>query len=94
MLRKHLRLSLRRFALVISHSDLYKWFCRINRFATPRVPGKSTIHEYENMIPVALTLELDCLILKSVQNDTQNVLTTPIPQSGQALRTLQPKKKI
>ena len=46
------------------------------------------------MIPVALTLELDCLILKSVQNDTQNVLTTPIPQSGQALRTLQPKKKI
>ena len=78
VLRKHLRLSLRGFALAISHSDLYKWFCRINRFATPRVPGKSTINDYENMIPVALTLELDFLILKSVQNDTQNVLTTPI----------------
>jgi hypothetical protein len=78
VLRKHLRLSLRRFALVISHSDLYKWFCRINRFATPRVPGKSTIHDYENMIPASFILELDSLILKSVQNDTQNVLATPI----------------
>ncbi len=78
VLRKHLRLSLRRFSLAISHSDLYKWFCRINRFATPRVPGKSTIHEYENMIPVRLTLELDALVFKSVQNDTQTVLSKPI----------------
>ncbi len=74
VLRKHLRLPLRGFALAISHSDLYKWFCRINRFATPRVPGKSTINDYENMIPVALTMELDALVLKK----TQTVLTEPI----------------
>jgi len=74
VLRKHLRLSLRGFALAISHSDLYKWFCRINRFSTPRVPGKSAINDYENLIPVALTLQLDALVLTS----TQTVLTEPI----------------
>lgn len=74
VLRKHLRLSLRGFALAISHSDLYKWFCRINRFTTPRIPGKSTINDYENMIPVALTMELDALVLKN----TQTVLLEPI----------------
>jgi len=74
VLRKRLRLSLRGFALAISHSDLYKWFCRINRFSTPRVPGKSTISDYENLIPVALTLQLDALVLTS----TQTVLTEPI----------------
>jgi len=78
ILRKHLRLPLRRFALALSHSDLYKWFCRINRFATPRVPGKSTIHEYENLIPAALILELDSLVLQSVQSDRQSVLAEPI----------------
>lgn len=74
VLRKHLRLSLRGFSLAISHSDLYKWFCRINRFATPRVPGKSSINEYENMIPVSLTMELDALVLKK----SETVLVDPI----------------
>ena len=40
ILRKRLTLSLRKFSLALSHSDLYKWFCGINRFALPEVPGK------------------------------------------------------
>ena len=28
VLRKRLNLSLRKFSLALSHSDLYKWFCR------------------------------------------------------------------
>ena len=36
ILRKRLKLSLRKFALALSHSDLYKWFCRINRFFDPK----------------------------------------------------------
>jgi hypothetical protein len=35
------------------------------------------------MIPASFILELDSLILKSVQNDTQNVLATPIDFSKQ-----------
>ena len=50
ILRKRLCLSLRKFSLALSHSDLYKWFCGINRFALPKVPGKSTVGELENSI--------------------------------------------
>jgi hypothetical protein len=78
ILRKHLRLPLRRFVLALSHSDLYKWFCRINRFSTPQVPGKSTINDYENMIPVEVTKELDAQLQKFVQSDTCGILDEPV----------------
>jgi hypothetical protein len=78
ILRKHLRLPLRRFVLALSHSDLYKWFCRINRFSTPKVPGKSTIHDYENMIPVEVTKELDAQLQKFVQSDSRGILDEPV----------------
>ena len=39
--------SLRRFAQLLSHSPLYQWFCQINRFSTVKIPGKSTIDDYE-----------------------------------------------
>jgi hypothetical protein len=78
ILRKHLRLPLRRFVLALSHSDLYKWFCRINRFSTPTVPGKSTINDYENMMPAELTKELDAQLQKSVQSDTCSILDEPV----------------
>lgn len=78
ILRKHLRLPLRRFVLALSHSDLYKWFCRINRFSTPKVPGKSTINDYENMIPAEVTKELDAQLQKFVQSDPCNILDEPV----------------
>ena len=59
ILRKRLCLSLRKFSLALSHSDLYKWFCGINRFALPKVPGKSTVGELENSIPPALIEDID-----------------------------------
>ena len=37
ILRKHLGLSLRKFSLALSHSDLYQWFCGINRFSLPKM---------------------------------------------------------
>lgn len=78
VLRKYLRLPLRRFALALAHSDLYKWFCRINRFSDPRIPGKSAIHDFENMIPVKVLHELDSLLLQSVQKDSCESLIEPI----------------
>ncbi len=48
ILHKRLNLSLRKFSLALSHSDLYQWFCGINRFEVPRIPGKTRINDLEN----------------------------------------------
>ena len=46
ILRKHTGWSLRRFAQFLAHSPLYQWFCQLNRFATIKIPGKSTLDDY------------------------------------------------
>ena len=76
ILRKRLKLSLRAFALALSHSDLYQWFCRINRFFDPRIPGKSHLGELENRLPVDVIRQLDTLLLRSAANG--EVLYEPI----------------
>ena len=78
ILRKRLRLSLRKFALALSHSDLYKWFCRINRFFTPKVPGKTHIGDLENMLPVYVIKQLETLLLRSAADESSEVLYEPI----------------
>ncbi len=78
ILRKRLKLTLRRFALFLSHSDLYKWFCGINRFATPRVPGKTRIGDLENMLPVNTIKKLETLLLQSVSKSSTEILYEPI----------------
>jgi len=78
ILRKRLRLSLRKFALALSHSDLYKWFCRINRFFTPKVPGKTHIGDLENMLPVYVIKQLETLLFRSVADESSEVLHEPI----------------
>ena len=78
ILRKRLGLSLRKFALALSHSDLYKWFCRINRFVDPRVPSKTHIGDTENMLPVYLTDQLETLLLQSAGRDSSEVLYEPM----------------
>ena len=78
ILRKRLRLSLRKFALALSHSDLYKWFCRINRFFDPKVPGKSHLGDLENMLPVHVIKQLETLLLRSATDESSEVLYEPI----------------
>jgi len=78
ILRKHLGLSLRKFSLALSHSDLYKWFCGINRFYLPKVPGKSTVGELENSIPSALTEDIEKRLLRAVQGESCQVLDEPL----------------
>jgi len=78
VLRKRLGLSLRKFALALSHSDLYKWFCRINRFFDPRVPGKSHLGDLENMLPVNVIKQLETLLLRSAADELSEVLYEPI----------------
>jgi len=70
VLRKRLKLSLRRFSNFLSHRDLYKWFCGINRFSLPKVPGKSTIGRLENLLPTSLMKEVDqkCLVLCKINH--------------------------
>ena len=55
ILRKQTGDSLRRFAQLLSHSPLYQWFCQINRFSTVKIPGKSTIDDYEKEIGPSLS---------------------------------------
>jgi len=78
ILRKHLGLSLRKFSLALSHSDLYKWFCGINRFYLPKVPGKSTVGELENSIPPELTEDIEKRLLCAVQGESCQVLDEPL----------------
>jgi len=68
ILRKRLNLSLRKFSLALSHSDLYKWFCGINRFSVPRIPGKSHINELENAISPHLVSQVERMLFAEVQN--------------------------
>ena len=70
ILRKRLKLSLRNFALALSHSDLYKWFCRINRFVTPKVPGKSHLGDLENGLPVGVVKQLEIQLLRSAVDES------------------------
>jgi len=78
VLRKRLGLSLRKFALALSHSDLYKWFCCINRFFDPTVPGKSHLGDLENMLPVHVIKQLETLLLLSTADESSEVLYEPI----------------
>lgn len=76
ILSKRLGLSLRKFSLALSHSDLYKWFCGINRFYLPKVPGKSTVGELENSIPSSLTKEIEKCLLRAT--DSCQILDEPL----------------
>ena len=78
ILRKRLNLSLRKFSLALSHSDLYKWFCGINRFAVPKVPGKSTVGDLENSLPSELTEEVERRLFQAVQDEASEILCEPL----------------
>jgi len=78
ILRKRLNLSLRKFSLALSHSDLYKWFCGINRFAVPQVPGKSTVGEMENSLPPELLEEVERRLFHVVQDAASEILCEPL----------------
>ena len=78
ILRKRLNLSLRKFSLALSHSDLYKWFCGINRFAVPKVPGKSTVGDLENSLPSELTEEVEKRLFQVAQDEVSEILCEPL----------------
>jgi len=78
VLRKRLNLSLRKFSLALSHSDLYKWFCCINRFALPKVPGKSTVGDLENSLPPELIEEVERCLFHIAQDETSKILCEPL----------------
>ena len=78
ILRKRLNLPLRKFALALSHSDLYKWFCGINRFAVPKVPGKSTVGKLENSLPPDLLEEVERRLFHAVQDEASEILCEPL----------------
>jgi len=78
ILRKRLNLSLRKFSLALSHSDLYKWFCGINRFALPKVPGKSTVGELENSLPPELIEEVEIRLFHAAGDQASKILCEPL----------------
>ncbi|MCP4342861.1 MAG: hypothetical protein GY799_29260 [Desulfobulbaceae bacterium] len=78
ILRKRLRLSLRKFSLALSHSDLYKWFCGINRFGLPQVPGKSMVGELENSMTPELLEEVEQKLFQALQQEGSQLLHDPL----------------
>lgn len=78
LLRKRLCLSLRKFSLALSHSDLYKWFCGINRFSLPKVPGKTTVGDFENTLPKHLLDELETGLGHALKEEESKILIEPI----------------
>jgi len=78
ILRKRLNLSLRKFSLALSHSDLYKWFCGINRFAVPKVPGKSAVGELENSLPPELTEAVERRLFQVAQDEASEMVCEPL----------------
>ncbi|MHC4756912.1 MAG: hypothetical protein ACYTBP_17450 [Planctomycetota bacterium] len=78
ILRKRLHLSLRKFSLALSHSDLYKWFCGINRFALPKVPGKSMIGELENAMSPELIEKVERRLFQALQSEGSEILPEPL----------------
>jgi len=76
VLRKEMGCSLRSFALYLSMSDLYQWFCGLERFHTPNIPGKSKIHELENLIPPALLNDIEQRLMSTLKGD--EILLEPI----------------
>ena len=78
ILRKRLGLSLRSLARALSHSGLYQWFCRINRFSGARIPGKSHLGDLENMLPANLTRQLEKQLLRAAGDKLSDVLDTPV----------------
>ena len=78
ILRKHLGLSLRKFSLALSHSELYQWFCGINRFSLPKIPGKSTVGELENAMAPGLTDEIEQRLFQGIQSKSSPVLDEPL----------------
>jgi hypothetical protein len=80
ILRKHTGWSLRQFSQFLAHSPLYQWFCQLNRFATTKIPGKSTIDDYEKMISPSLSSELDRCLLQ-LASQSEGVLEQPVDLS-------------
>ena len=78
ILRKRSNLSLRKFSLALSHSDLYKWFCGINRFALPKVSGKSTVGELENSLPPELIEEMERRLFHVAADQASEILPEPL----------------
>lgn len=78
LLRKHLGLSLRKFSLALSHSDLYRWFCGINRFTLPSIPGKSKIGDLENSLPPHLVDEAERRLFGALQDASAPMLYEPL----------------
>lgn len=78
ILRKRLGLSLRKFSLALSHSDLYKWFCGINRFSVPTIPGKSKIGDLENTLTPHLLEAVEKRLFNAAQDPASDVLCQPL----------------
>jgi hypothetical protein len=58
--------DLRGMAVSLAESALLQWFCRINEIDVIKVPAKSTLQRYENMITPQELKELNTLLLRYV----------------------------
>lgn len=67
--------DLRGMAVSLAESALLQWFCRINEIDVIKVPAKSTLQRYENMITPQELKELNKMLIRYVADEdgAQNV---------------------
>ena len=67
--------DLRGMAVCLAESALLQWFCRIDELDAVKVPAKSTLQRYENMITPQELKELNMMLLRyvAVEGSAQKV---------------------
>jgi hypothetical protein len=58
--------DLRGLAVSLAESALLQWFCRINEIDVIKIPSKSTLQRYENMITPEELKELNIMLIRHV----------------------------
>lgn len=58
--------DLRGMAVCLAESSLLQWFCRMDELDAVRVPAKSTLQRYENMVTPQVLKELNKMLMRFV----------------------------
>jgi hypothetical protein len=70
LVRMLLSEDLRGLAVSLAESSLLQWFCRIDELDVVKVPSKSTLQRYENMVTAPDLKELNNILVRCVAGGT------------------------
>jgi hypothetical protein len=74
LLKKHLGLSLRKFAASLAATPIYQWFCGINTWCGGQIPSSSKINKLENAMDEGLMKEMLLSFNKNILFDKSSCI--------------------